>query len=97
MTDMTFAPQIINSFLVMMLMVDIAQGRLSIFGYVAGAGLILWNGLLFYLDYRLGKQTPLTPAEAVNKYPELWRWYFASPWSDFWKLNDGQDSSGSET
>lgn len=96
MTDMTFTPMAVNSFLVLMLAVDIAQRKLSIFGYFAIIGLILWNGLLYYFDYRLENAPKLTKAEAVNKYPRLWRGYFAIPWKEFWELNDGPDSSGSE-
>ena len=91
MTDMTFAPMIVNSFLIILIVPDILTGRWSIITTLALIGLIGWNGLLFYLTHGPQKP-PLTITETINKYPELWGWYFEGDWVGFWEINDSRAS-----
>lgn len=95
MTDMTFAPMIVNSFLLILIVPDILTGRWSIITTIALIGLIGWNGLLFYLTHGPQKP-PLTITETINKYPELWGWYFGGDWVSFWEINDSQVSLSTE-
>lgn len=96
MTDMTFAPMMVNAFLIIMISVDLIAGTWSIFTSIELGALIAWNSLLLWLTY--GPQPPeLTPSEWVNKNPEFWSLYFATPWNDFWELNDGRVSTIKET
>ena len=87
MNDITMDSRIVNSFLTLLIVVDVITGRWSIFTTLALIGLIGWNGLLFYLTYGPQKP-PLTITETINKYPELWGWYFGGDWVGFWELSN---------
>ena len=87
MTDLTMTPRIVNTFLIMLVLVDVLTGQWSIFTSLAAFLLVGWNTLLFYLTHQPQKP-PLTKAETVTKYPDLWGWYFKDNWVDFWEMND---------
>ncbi len=86
MTDLTMTPMIVNSFLTILIISDFLTGRWSIFTSITLAAFVTWNGLLLYLTYGPQKP-PLTITETINKYPELWGWYFSGDWAGFWELN----------
>jgi len=94
MTDMTFAPMIVNSFLTILIISDVLTGRWSIITSITLAAFVTWNALLLYLTYG-PQRPPLTITETINKYPELWGFYFKEDWSVFWVLNEsGGDGNG---
>ena len=91
MNDLTMTPRIVNIFLVILIASDLIVGRWSIITSIALVGLVAWNGFLFYLTH--GPQKPaLTITETINKYPELWGWYFSSSWEGFWELSESRIS-----
>ena len=96
MTDMVFAPIMINAVLVMLIVSDLILGRWNIFTSIELMGLITWNSFLLYMTYGPQKP-PLTITETINKYPELWGWYFEGDWVGFWELTESQTTNQKET
>ena len=87
MTDLTMTPRVVNTFLILLIVVDSLTGQWNLITTLALAWLIVWHSLLFYLNH-LPEKPPLTKTEIVNKYPDLWGWYFKDNWVDFWELNE---------
>ena len=95
MTDMTFAPMIVNSFLTILIISDVLTGRWSIITTLTLAAFVTWNALLLYLTYG-PQRPPLTITETINKYPELWGFYFKKDWTGFWVLNESGGNGNGE-
>ena len=97
MTDMTFAPMVVNAFLIVLIAVDLLSGQWSILTSVELGMLVVWNSLMLWFTYGPQKP-PMTQEEFKAEYPELWvKWYFPEAWNGFWGLNEDDDLSGSET
>ncbi len=95
MTDITMAPMMVNSFLIMLIASDLLVGRWSVFTSITLAAFVTWNALLLYLTYGPQKP-PLTITETINKYPELWGFYFKGDWAGFWLLSESGGNSNGE-